>query len=228
MFHNLLHPDEPRHMDYDVVPHAVFSYPQVASAGMTERQVAADAVPFITATKPYSSTAYGWAMEDTTSFVKLIAHAQTRQLLGAHIIGEQASTLIQVLVQAMRFNQTVDEIATGQMWIHPALTEVIENAAPRPLTWIEDLGGVAHHTLGGCSPRAARSDDVHGRRSAFLHGVCRRSEHALARRRGAHCGTGTTSCVPSGRGKCRVDFSDSWSRRRGVSSMRSPTRTTPS
>ncbi len=128
VFHNLLHPDEPRHMDYDVVPHAVFSYPQVASAGMTERQVAADAVPFITATKPYSSTAYGWAMEDTTSFVKLIAHAQTRQLLGAHIIGEQASTLIQVLVQAMRFNQTVDEIATGQMWIHPALTEVIENA----------------------------------------------------------------------------------------------------
>lgn len=128
VFHNVAHPDDPRHKDELAIPHAVFGSPQVASVGMTERDAAAESVPFITATKDYGSTAYGWAMEDQTSFVKLVAHAETRKLLGAHIIGPQASTLIQTLIQGMRFDQTVDEIAHGQMWIHPALTEVVENA----------------------------------------------------------------------------------------------------
>lgn len=127
-FHNLTHPDDQRTMDYSIVPHAVFGNPQVGSVGLTEQQAADDGVPFVTAVKDYGTTAYGWAMEDTTSFVKLVAHAQTRKLLGAHIIGPQASTLVQLLVQAMRFGQTVDEMAREQMWVHPALTEVIENA----------------------------------------------------------------------------------------------------
>ncbi len=128
VFHNVAHPDDQRTMDHSIIPHAVFGNPQVASVGMTEREAATEGVPFVTAIKDYGSTAYGWAMEDTTSFVKLVAHAQTRRLLGAHIIGPQASTLIQTLIQGMRFGQTVDEMATEQMWIHPALTEVLENA----------------------------------------------------------------------------------------------------
>ncbi|MGK2930080.1 MAG: mycothione reductase, partial [Acidimicrobiales bacterium] len=127
-FHNVAHPESPITMDHTIVPHAVFGSPQVASVGLTEREAAADGVPFITATKAYGTTAYGWAMDDSTSFVKLVAHAQTRRLLGAHILGPQASTLIQILIQGMRFGQTVDEMAQEQMWIHPALTEVIENA----------------------------------------------------------------------------------------------------
>lgn len=128
VFHNVSHPDDVQHKDEHAIPHAVFGSPQVASVGMTERDAAAESVPFITATKEYGSTAYGWAMEDQTSFVKLVAHAETRKLLGAHIIGPQASSLIQSLIQGMRFGQTVDEMAHGQMWIHPALTEVVENA----------------------------------------------------------------------------------------------------
>lgn len=128
VFHNVLHPDSPRYMDYSIIPHAVFGNPQVASVGMTERDAAAEGVPFVVATKDYATTAYGWAMEDTTSFVKLVAHAHTRKLLGAHIIGPQAPTLIQMLIQGMRFGSTVDQMAREQMWIHPALTEVIENA----------------------------------------------------------------------------------------------------
>jgi mycothione reductase len=128
VFHNLVHADDPWLMDYSIVPHAVFGNPQVAAVGMTERQAANDGVPFVTSLKEYGSTAYGWAMEDTTSFVKLVAHAQTRRLLGAHILGPQAPTLIQTLVQGMRFGSTVDEMAREQMWIHPALTEVVENA----------------------------------------------------------------------------------------------------
>ncbi len=128
VFHNVVHPDDPWLMDYSIIPHAVFGNPQVASVGLTEEEAATDGVPFVCSVKPYGSTAYGWAMEDTTSFVKLVAHAQTRRLLGAHILGPQASTLLQTLIQGMRFGQTVDEMAKEQMWIHPALTEVLENA----------------------------------------------------------------------------------------------------
>lgn len=128
VFHNVAHPDDPRTIDHFAVPHAVFGNPQVASVGMTERDAAAEGVPFVTTIKDYGTTAYGWAMEDHTSFVKLVAHAQNRKLLGAHILGPQASTLLQPLIQGMRWGQTVDELADGQMWIHPALTEVVENA----------------------------------------------------------------------------------------------------
>ena len=131
--HNLLvaegQADGPmRSVDERLVPHAVFSHPQVASVGLTERDARAAGLPISVANKPFGHTAYGWAMEDTASFAKLIAHAETRELLGAHIIGPQASTLIQQLIQGMAFGQTVDQMAHEQFYIHPALTEVIENA----------------------------------------------------------------------------------------------------
>jgi len=110
------------------VPHAVFGDPQIASVGLTENQALEKGLPVSVATKEYGATAYGWAMEDSHSFCKLIAHAESRQLLGAHLIGPQASILIQQLIQAMEFGQTVDELAAGQFYIHPALTEVVENA----------------------------------------------------------------------------------------------------
>ncbi len=126
--HNLAHPDDLISRDLSLVPHAVFGNPQVAAVGLTEREVLAQGTPYVVKIQNYGDTAYGWAMEDSDSFVKLIAHAETRLLLGAHIIGPQASTLIQQLIQGMRFGQTVDEMANDQMYIHPALSEVIENA----------------------------------------------------------------------------------------------------
>ena len=60
--------------------------------------------------------------------MKLIAHRDTRLLLGAHIIGAQAPTLIQQLIQGMTFDLTVDEMARDQYYIHPGLPEVIEQA----------------------------------------------------------------------------------------------------
>jgi mycothione reductase len=117
-----------RRIDRRLVPHAVFGHPQVASVGLRERDAVAEGIPHVVKVQDYGDTAYGWAMEDTTSRCKLIAHAETRQLLGAHLIGPQASTLIQPLLQGMRFGQTVDEMAHDVWYIHPALTEVIENA----------------------------------------------------------------------------------------------------
>ena len=60
--------------------------------------------------------------------MKVIADANTRRLLGAHIIGPQASTLIQQLIQGMAFDLTVDQMAAQQYYIHPALPEVVEQA----------------------------------------------------------------------------------------------------
>jgi mycothione reductase len=126
--HNLAHPDALVESDHRFVPAAVFTHPQIASVGLTEEQAAADGRHVVTVVQAYGSTAYGWAMEDTTSVCKLVADPGTGQLLGAHLMGEQAATLIQPLIQAMSFGLGVRDMARGQYWIHPALTEVVENA----------------------------------------------------------------------------------------------------
>ena len=126
--HNLLHPSAMRKADHRFVPRAVFSRPQVAAVGLTERDLVDTGTPFVTATQEYADVAYGWAMEDTTGFAKVLANPDTGLLLGAHILGPQASSVIQPIVQAMSFGLPAHEMAHGQYWIHPALPEVVENA----------------------------------------------------------------------------------------------------
>ncbi|SES31561.1 mycothione reductase [Lentzea xinjiangensis] len=126
--HNLLHPDDPIKSDHRFVPAAVFSNPQIASVGLTEEQAKRQGIRYVTASQAYASIAYGWAMEDTTGFAKLLADPATGQLLGAHIIGPQASTVIQPLIQAMSFGLDARSMARGQYWIHPAMPELVENA----------------------------------------------------------------------------------------------------
>ena len=126
--YNLLHPGQPRRAPFTVVPSAVFAGPQVASVGATEQDLQAQGRPYAAATRSYSDTAYGWALEDTTSFVKILADPASRLILGAHVLGPQAATLIQPLIQAMCLGSTADEVASGVLYIHPALTEVIEQA----------------------------------------------------------------------------------------------------
>lgn len=126
--HNLAHPDELMAVDHRFVPAAVFTHPQLAAVGLTQEEAAATGRPYVAALETFGNTAYGWAMEDTSSVCKLIADRSTGELLGAHIMGEQAATLIQPLIQAMSFGLNVRDMARGQYWIHPALTEVVENA----------------------------------------------------------------------------------------------------
>ncbi len=126
--HNLLHPRRMIAADHRFIPHAVFSDPQVASVGLTEEEAKRRGRRYVTARQDYASVAYGWAMEDSEHFVKLIADPRTKRLLGAHILGPEATTLIQPLIQAMSFDLDVPSMARGQYWIHPALTEVVENA----------------------------------------------------------------------------------------------------
>jgi mycothione reductase len=124
--HNLTHPADLHHLPTSLAPHAVFSEPQVAGVGLTEAQAVERGIDHVVAVRRYADTAYGWALEDTTSLVKLIADRGSRLLLGAHIIGPQAAILLQPLLQAMMLGQTVDQVAREVLYVHPALTEVVE------------------------------------------------------------------------------------------------------
>ncbi|MGV0716683.1 mycothione reductase [Mycolicibacterium sp. XJ662] len=114
--------------DHRYVPSAVFTDPQIASVGLTENQARAQGFDVRVKVQDYGDVAYGWAMEDSTGVAKVIVDGDTGLLLGAHIMGHQASSLIQPLIQAMSFGLPAQEMARGQYWIHPALPEVVENA----------------------------------------------------------------------------------------------------
>ena len=126
--HNLLHPEALVESDHRFVPHAVFSDPQVAAVGLTEEQARAQGLDYAVATQAYGDVAFGWAMEDTDHFVKVLSDKATGLLVGAHLVGPEASSLIQPLIQAMSFGQRPHDVARGQYWIHPAMAEVVENA----------------------------------------------------------------------------------------------------
>ena len=126
--HNLTDPPELQSVDRSVVPHAVFGHPQVGSVGHTEKELVDSGRPHIVATRRYADTAYGWAMEDSTGFAKVLADPDTRLLLGAHIVGPQAPTLVQQLIQGMATGLTVDQMARQQLYIHPAMPELVEQA----------------------------------------------------------------------------------------------------
>jgi mycothione reductase len=126
--HNIAHPEDLQNVDLWPVPHAVFGAPQVAAVGATEQELRQQGVEHVVATQRYGDVAYGWAMEDSQHFCKVIADPATRQLLGAHIVGPCSSMLIQQLVLGMKFKLTVDQMARDVLYVHPALTEVVENA----------------------------------------------------------------------------------------------------
>ena len=126
--HNLLHPAALRATNHHAVPAAVFTDPQIASVGRTEAQCRDEGLDYAVKVQAYGDVAYGWALEDVTGFCKILAERGTGTILGAHVMGPQASTVIQPLIQAMSFGLGAREMATGQYWIHPALPEVVENA----------------------------------------------------------------------------------------------------
>jgi mycothione reductase len=127
-FWNIAHPDDLRHQSYRAVPSAVFSNPQVATVGLTEDEATATGRPFTVGRRDYGGTAYGWALVDTTSFAKVLVDTETGLIVGAHIIGAQAASIIQPLVQAMELGTPAEQLARSVFYIHPALTEVVENA----------------------------------------------------------------------------------------------------
>jgi mycothione reductase len=128
VWHNIERGDDLRAAKLGVVPSAVFTSPQISSVGETETELRSRGADYLTATQPYGATAYGWAMEDTTSFAKVLIERESLKLLGAHIMGPQASLILQPVVQAMSLGNTADQLANDVMYAHPVLTEVLEQA----------------------------------------------------------------------------------------------------
>ncbi|MFC7430079.1 MULTISPECIES: FAD-dependent oxidoreductase [unclassified Agrococcus] len=106
------------------IPQAIFGHPEVASFGVRGQDAPSDA---IVVDRAFGTTAYGWAMEDESSFARLVV-ARDGTILGAHVAGPSAAILIQPLVLAASEGRTVHGLARSLYWPHPALTEVIENA----------------------------------------------------------------------------------------------------
>ncbi|NHJ86841.1 MAG: dihydrolipoyl dehydrogenase [Asgard group archaeon] len=116
--------------DYHAVPHAVFTEPEVASVGMLETEAVKKfgKNKILIGFQRYENTAKGLAMELKDFFVKVIIHRESMEILGAHIIGPQASVLIQEIINLMYTpDLSIAPLMMG-MHIHPALSEVVERA----------------------------------------------------------------------------------------------------
>jgi dihydrolipoamide dehydrogenase len=122
-WHNAFH-DHKARMDYHAIPYAVFSYPQIASVGMTESQ-AKKSHEILMGTGLYSQTAKGIAMMDEHSFAKAIIDRKTGRILGFHIIGPHASILLQEVINAMASPDGSPAPLFQGLHIHPALPEVV-------------------------------------------------------------------------------------------------------
>jgi mycothione reductase len=128
VWHNAVHGKKSR-MNYLTVPHAVFSYPEIASVGMTEEEAVKlmGKQEVLTGKAIYTDVARGEAMMETEGFTKAVVHRKSGKILGYHIIGPQASVLIQEVVNAMAGDGNLWSVAKG-MHIHPALSEVVLKA----------------------------------------------------------------------------------------------------
>ncbi|MEO9320219.1 MAG: dihydrolipoyl dehydrogenase [Nitrososphaera sp.] len=117
-------------VDYAAMPHAIFSSPQVAGAGSTEQELRSKEIPYRKSVYRYLHTAMGHALEDKDGFVKLLVQdGQGRgKILGCHILGSDASTLIHEVLVAMRSGLGVEALR-DTVHIHPALSEVVARAA---------------------------------------------------------------------------------------------------
>jgi mycothione reductase len=126
--HNLLHPDDLVATGHEVVPSAVFTSPQIAQVGATGQELREAGTAHRTGFARYADTAYGWALEDTTGFCKVLLDPVTGAVLGAHVMGPQAPALVQPLVLAATLGIPARTLVERPYWIHPALTEVVQQA----------------------------------------------------------------------------------------------------
>lgn len=133
--------------DYHAIPHAVFTYPEIGSVGLKEKEAVEkygeDNV--LIGMYRYENTAKGEAMGVKEYFVKVIVEKETMQILGAHIIGPYASVLIQEIINLMYTPEQSAEPIINGMHIHPALNEVVERAFRSLMTPDEYHQLIEHH-----------------------------------------------------------------------------------
>jgi dihydrolipoamide dehydrogenase len=116
------------HVNYGVIPAVVYTWPEIASVGQTEEELKAAGIAYNVGKFPFTANARARAMGDTDGFVKLLADKTTDRLLGAHILGPDAGTLIAELAIAMEFGASAEDVART-CHAHPSLNEAVKEAA---------------------------------------------------------------------------------------------------
>ena len=114
-------------INYDAMPHAIFSSPQIAGVGMREQDLKYKKIRYAVGKYQYINSGMGTALQDNEGFVKIFADRKTRKILGCHILGTDASTLIHEVIVAMKAGLKADAISDA-VHIHPALSEVVQRA----------------------------------------------------------------------------------------------------
>jgi dihydrolipoamide dehydrogenase len=116
------------HVNYEAIPGVVYTWPEVASVGLSEEECKEKGIKVNIGKFPYAVNGRAQALGTTDGFAKLIADATTDRLLGAHLVGPTASELISELVIAMEFGASAEDIARS-CHAHPTLSEVTKEAA---------------------------------------------------------------------------------------------------
>jgi dihydrolipoamide dehydrogenase len=116
------------HVNYDAIPGVVYTWPEVASIGKSEEELKAAGVAYKVGKFPFTANGRARAMGDTDGFVKILADKGTDRLLGAHILGPDAGTLIAEIAVAMEFGASAEDVART-CHAHPSLNEAVKEAA---------------------------------------------------------------------------------------------------
>lgn len=116
------------HINRDAIPSVVYTWPEIASVGKTEEELAQAGVQYKTGKFPFSANGRARAMGDSEGFVKILADARTDKVLGVHIIGPEAGTIIAEAAMAIEFGAGAEDIART-CHAHPTLNEAVKEAA---------------------------------------------------------------------------------------------------
>jgi dihydrolipoamide dehydrogenase len=116
------------HIDYDAIPAVIYTHPEVGSVGKTEEELKAAGIAYRVGKFPFSANGRARANADIEGFVKILADPTTDRVLGVHIIGADAGTMIAEAALAMEFGATAEDIART-VHAHPTLNEAVKEAA---------------------------------------------------------------------------------------------------
>jgi len=119
---------EAGHVNYEVIPGVVYTWPEVAAVGRTEDELKASGTEYKVGKFPFTANGRARALGDTDGFVKILADKTTDRVLGAHILGPDAGTLIAELALAMEFGASAEDVART-CHAHPTLEEAVKEAA---------------------------------------------------------------------------------------------------
>ena len=116
------------HVNYDAIPGVVYTHPEVATVGKTEEELKADQIPYKVGKFPLSANSRARAIGESDGFVKILAHRDSDRILGVHIIGPEAGTIIAEAVLAIEYGASSEDIART-CHAHPTLNEAFKEAA---------------------------------------------------------------------------------------------------